>query len=898
MALIGVRQIIDVDVWWHIQLGHDMLTHFGAPDFSKFYFTPINPEILDLRYTWLGDIIFYLTYLAGGTVGLQLLRMTLMAWCAWMLWDINQRRLSAALFTLLIVFFLTTYQIQLMRNALFSMPFMTALYWFWWKYTVKNRTKFLWMIPALLFIWSCIHGTYMLGCVLFCCLIGGNIYSFFWRNRNVEPPKKRKKNQKPDKTDMNASLLEELLTARSQITALFLAFLLVLFYNQAAINELSRLLGSFWWMWITAGFGLLAAVFFTPQVPQWLIAKRALVFKTIRAGLFLFVASCVVLLSYKVIQTHQAESVLVKAQNGSHSGWLKSTAKVFNSLVVKADDRVMVSQDFLSPWFHLHEMYISLSFLVGLVTLVVFIIRRPVPTDILFTFFPVMILAFGYKRTAGFLGMVSVFSILLIGKRKILEYDRLWLWLCNGVFFSGLALSLFLFPQKIGIWEKHIPGWGRAPLFSTQCADEVLLKEGDNPVFTTITNGGFLLFHWYPEKRVFVDSFFAPHSGETFNQFKSILLSDDPDLLFRKFGIYRAIVCHQDLVWMNVFSSSQNWYPESMDEGVMVFLYESDWDKAPQPTLYLDDFDDQPEYNKTLVSNRVLEIPSILIAKGRLTQALNFMKEEQALIHKAHRFADPFSVEQLKKNIQTAQAEYNGNNSKILYLKSVLQRKIIEKKPEAIVAVAGEIWDQKPTTEIGLQLSDSLISTGQLDRAKEILTKTEELDRSEDRKVRKNTISLWNKLAEKALQSKELLLGFTSLHRIHTLDNEKLTRTQLKQISFKLYLEHGMDKNIHQRYRYLLKLREVFNHEPAVLHHLSVLVLKNYSELGLSLADARSFSEQALELCELQSVEKNHPYVIQLSRVLEAGGQKAELEKILKKYGMEKQSLEGNNEQP
>jgi len=325
--------------------------------------------------------------------------------------------------------------------------------------------------------------------------------------------------------------------------------------------------------------------------------------------------------------------------------------------------------------------------------------------------------------------MVSIIFILLLLQLKTVQWEKPWLWVFNGLGSLFLTIAVFFFPMKAGLWENHVPGVSRAPYFSEACAKDVLEKEGSAPVFTNIRNGGYLLNLWFPHKRVFVDGFFAPHLGQAFRSYNRPLLKQKPDLLLQKHGIRRAMVTHRDLAWLSLFSTSLNWYPESIDEGMMVFLYQPDWDQAPQPRvlLSLHDFEKLSDFYKAMFSNRFLEIPASLVAKGRMKQATIFLEENKALVERAKVYAEPFSVEQLSRNLEVALEKYDGENNKTLHYELLMQKAIRRKDPQKILEFGNKIWEQQPDINLGIRLASACMELGNMDQGHFYLNSTQKM---------------------------------------------------------------------------------------------------------------------------------------------------------------------------
>ncbi|MBI4391051.1 MAG: hypothetical protein HY575_04145, partial [candidate division NC10 bacterium] len=76
LSLLGFFQISDPDTWWHLKQGELYLTTWSLPADDPFAFTTAGREWV--KFSWVADILFYLTFLAAGAPGLVLLRLLLL----------------------------------------------------------------------------------------------------------------------------------------------------------------------------------------------------------------------------------------------------------------------------------------------------------------------------------------------------------------------------------------------------------------------------------------------------------------------------------------------------------------------------------------------------------------------------------------------------------------------------------------------------------------------------------------------------------------------------------------------------------------------------------------------------------------------------------------------------
>ncbi len=181
-----LKQIQDVDVWWHILFGSEYLKNFAPPSFSEYFFTPTVQGLPSyLRYTFLGDVLLFLVYRTGGDVGLQLLMVAVVFSSIYLLLRPAGTRYTWGMLLLATAFVLGTYQMQLIRNSLFGLVFTALILWLFHQIRYQGRTWLLLLVPVVLGIWSCVHGSYLVGFVLAVLLLIGDILDDLVRNRKA-----------------------------------------------------------------------------------------------------------------------------------------------------------------------------------------------------------------------------------------------------------------------------------------------------------------------------------------------------------------------------------------------------------------------------------------------------------------------------------------------------------------------------------------------------------------------------------------------------------------------------------------------------------------------------------------------------------------------------------------
>lgn len=168
------RQITTSDCWWHIALGRWLAEHRRLPDYAQFYFTPVNPHVTDLRWTAGGDLLLYFIHAIGGAVALQALSFACLVLGCVLLRKLHRGPMNGWVTALLATAAIGTYQLQLPRNAVFSLPLTALVFWLFAKFRETRRWRFAWMLPAVAGGWSFLHASCLLGAVLVALLLAAD----------------------------------------------------------------------------------------------------------------------------------------------------------------------------------------------------------------------------------------------------------------------------------------------------------------------------------------------------------------------------------------------------------------------------------------------------------------------------------------------------------------------------------------------------------------------------------------------------------------------------------------------------------------------------------------------------------------------------------------------------
>ena len=151
-----------LDFWWHLKAGEVIWTTGSIPRVDTFSFTASGQRFV--FQNWLSQVIYYLTYVAGGFPMLVLLHAATVALSFGVVlslsWEITENPRAAALCTLagevLAIRFTNA------RPQVFSMLFFAIFYLLLERYR-RCRGPAPWVLVPLMAVWANMHGAFVLG---------------------------------------------------------------------------------------------------------------------------------------------------------------------------------------------------------------------------------------------------------------------------------------------------------------------------------------------------------------------------------------------------------------------------------------------------------------------------------------------------------------------------------------------------------------------------------------------------------------------------------------------------------------------------------------------------------------------------------------------------------------
>ncbi|MDJ0837991.1 MAG: hypothetical protein QNK37_15865 [Acidobacteriota bacterium] len=852
---IAFFRIVDVDIWWHMQLGRTFLETWAAPDFSTYYFTPVNDHIPDLRYTFLGDIIFYLVHTAAGDLGLQLMRLVFLAVAWYLVASLAPKPWDAGLLCLLFFFTAGCYQLLLIRNALFSLPLFCLLLWLWHQVRYKDRKQLIWVFPALLALWSTLHGTYLLGFGVLALIMFGDLLD------NLKEP-------------------ERPLPLVRYTAVLAVSFIAILFRNPLTQSTISR-------VWESSGGPIFVAVGALVVIAVLILSVTRGKDLVERFGGKLYLTAVVLLVAaFAVAAVRHVIPFFTEniAETESTLGKLKLALNNTYWSTLTSD---LVSSEFESPFDNFGFIFVWSSLLLGLLVVVNLFGRRLCLSAVI-PFTGILLLALGYQRVAGYLTIFSVFTLVRMNIERPLLPERLRQLspVACAVGLAALYLGL-LTPLPTGLFDSHVVGPGRMVTYSTPMAKR--LREEKQRVFTTIPVGGFMLYHWFPDKRVYVDGFFAPHFGPAFDDYKKALEQRDPELLYLNHGAELAVIGLTDAAWIDLFARSEHWYPRYMDTGLLVFQRQPDFlAPVPQLELFLDlkAVVNLPKRYRPTAANRLFELGTAYLVKGRINEARAYVDANKELLGNIREIASGTTASELERNLEVVEKRYQGRNTKALFHEFHYNEAMVEGLRERLFHHGNQLLDLEPARlKTAVELADAALRWNMTGKAASYLNRIHgKRDQFPEffEAYNGRLAGYWNQLADMQIAAEDDASGVHAKARATIYDARRYPQQLVLSQHLALYRSLEKDKQQDRALALLQELDAVYPDTGPVLQYLAMHYLRHQNDND-ALDVALGYADRALPLQEAAEAADLDILYLVLKEIYKQRGDMAKATEYLEK---------------
>ncbi|MFC2149441.1 tetratricopeptide repeat protein [Candidatus Auribacterota bacterium] len=186
-----VSPVRNDDFWLHLNTGKYIVQNSAIPHNDIFLNNPPgHPWII---HSWLSTVVFYLLFSSFGVNSLILLKTLCLFFAFLFLFMTFKKASGSAAFSVLVCFLIlivSAGRIGLCRPMFFSylifsvMMFLVIMYW------DKEKIRYLYPCPALMLLWTNLHGEFLVGIVFLALFIAGEMIRVFFREARMRVPKK------------------------------------------------------------------------------------------------------------------------------------------------------------------------------------------------------------------------------------------------------------------------------------------------------------------------------------------------------------------------------------------------------------------------------------------------------------------------------------------------------------------------------------------------------------------------------------------------------------------------------------------------------------------------------------------------------------------------------------
>lgn len=439
------RQIHANDLWKALYSGRYISVFYQFPHHSTFTYSPVHELITHDTYNWLGNLMIFGVYKSGDLIGLQFLRITIAIWAVLFLHSqTNFTPHPVAFFVLLLVVFGISQKLRL-RTAIMAVPFTLILIYLWTQYDFTNKQQYLWGIPVLFLLWGNMHGSYIIGVGLFFALLIGKTAQIA-----IKVVKKQGKNN---------NFLSLALVTLVTITAVTF---IKPYADMKVLNTISKL-------------------------PMRLIQGGSAQKENIRPG-----------------GNRQR-----KRKTAKQKTWYGQINKKLQHII--APPSGFRSSEFSSPLANTQYAFVKANIAIAVLGLVYFVVYG-VSLSYLPLIIATLLLGTTYLRSMAYIALVfgALFFAHLRHKKNLwidsISLKVTFFSIMVGIVFGGLSIVSTSGLSSLTNQHYHRFGAGVQSKFSNDGAKYVLTNLADKRVANSFNIGGFLIWKWWPHKKVFIDS--------------------------------------------------------------------------------------------------------------------------------------------------------------------------------------------------------------------------------------------------------------------------------------------------------------------------------------------------------------------------------------------------------
>ena len=181
--LMGVIRIGDYDIWFHLKAGEYILETGKISHLDPFSYT--NPDLPWIVHSWISAVVFHIVNALAGIKGLILFN-ALMISVAFTFIYLNMRlymEKGRSIIFAVMVLVLAAYALRFrmwIRPHTFEFIYLTAFVYIINLYRSGGKNR-LYLLPLIEILWVNTHGSFILGLIIPCIYVAGDILNSFLR---------------------------------------------------------------------------------------------------------------------------------------------------------------------------------------------------------------------------------------------------------------------------------------------------------------------------------------------------------------------------------------------------------------------------------------------------------------------------------------------------------------------------------------------------------------------------------------------------------------------------------------------------------------------------------------------------------------------------------------------
>lgn len=164
----------DPDLGWHLRFGQDVFTQNSFPYADTYTWAYQGQNWVN--HEWGGDILFWFIYQTWGYTALTLIMAAVPLLAFVLAVKIFKPRLTALDLVIIFILLFASGHLLVPRLAIFT-PLFLATFWYLLEKCPKQNNFWLW--PPLLWLWSILHGSWLLGFIVALIYLGANLGNLF-----------------------------------------------------------------------------------------------------------------------------------------------------------------------------------------------------------------------------------------------------------------------------------------------------------------------------------------------------------------------------------------------------------------------------------------------------------------------------------------------------------------------------------------------------------------------------------------------------------------------------------------------------------------------------------------------------------------------------------------------